>query len=1094
MSEKLSCRCYFADQSVSQYLVAFCFMMLFASPLAAQPALPQAVEASSLSILQDDASIKDVAYAEAQIAWAVGDRGVVWRSSNGGLHWKQISLPAGTENFSFESVQFLTDRVGWIAGGAVSSIGRVHHGIVLATMDGGAKWETISQGELPYLKQVQFFDLENGIAIGERTAKFPAGIMTTTDGGRTWQPLQAEKNSRWHAAAFFNNQAGLLVGDQGRQAVLSEGKLLPGGGNIGGLQAYHDVAVRADGNCWMIGDGGLVLKSTDYGVTWAPPAEGFAKELQNVTDFNCVDTQGSDIWITGSPGSVVWHSSDEGKTWEKQLTGNSAPLKSICFRDSEHGIAAGIFGRICVTNDGGRTWTEVRGANRRLACWSLHANRSRVPYSFLTKFSHENGYRSGVTITSRRDQGFDAYESQEECIYLEQAVMTAGGNHAQVDWRLPVSLPGLDRSPAQLADEFARLTDRKLPEVLLEHLVANIRTWRPSVILVDEAPSDDALTKLIHQALPEAVEVAKDPRRFPAHIEIGLEPWTVKKVVMERIQGRVGSIHQDTFELLPHLETTLDVATHKAMVKAYNKVPRIPANRSYEVLFLSDANVYSKSTIFNDLRLASDSEARRANPVLNKQDFDRLIEEARHRKMLSGMTNSLVGRPDGGAQLLAQLGEMLRPLSDEQAARQLSEIAFKYREESQWALAEQTYSQLIISYPNQPAAVEAMLWLVQYSTSAEMNWQRLRAVKASNTNSRTDKSMVLANFEEALKIAGKNATQTVFYNELNTLQSGVDSNSTPLIPTLGDSPGVLNGQGTGANQYDLELRRWHQNATNIVNDLSAAYPRLFQEDEMQFVVAALLRRRKQGRKADEIYGKYLQRLNDDDPWHVAAKGETYLLRPGALSPKPVITCKKAELAPILDGRLADPCWSAANELKLSDKGSTELFVGTDQGLTGNVQFVERKPIVMVSYDTEYLYLAASVPKHEKFQYDATQQAGRPRDADVGKHDYVSIQFDIDRDYSTYYKFDIDQRGWSRESCWDAWSYNPEWFIASDQDATTWSFEAAIPLKELLPSEFDANSVWAVGITRIVPGIAVQSWTNSGGEKPLAPRFGLMRFN
>ncbi len=1085
------------NNQLSNHCLLACSIISFGlmtGNLSAQDLSPQSPQGMFVSPLQDDATIKDVAFASAEILWAVGDHGVVWKSLDAGRTWNLVSVAPGMENFSFESVQFLTDRVGWIAGGAVSSVGRVHHGIVLATTDGGTTWNILSQAELPYLRQIHFSDLENGIAIGERTSKYSAGITSTNDGGQTWTPLQHEKNARWQSAAFFNDAAGLLVGDQGRQAVFSDGKILPGGGNIGGLQAFHDVAVRRDGTCWMIGDGGLVLHSSDYGVTWSPPNSDFSKDVRDITDFECVETKGSHIWISGSPGSVIWHSADDGMTWEKQLTGSSSPLKKIRFRDSQHGVATGLFGRICVTNNAGKTWNEMRGANRHLAFWALHGHKSRVPYSFLTRWSGEAGYRSGVTVTSRRDQGFDAFQSEEEQLYLEQAVLAAGGNQARIDWRLPVSLPGLDRDQDKLAEDFSRLTDRRLPEILLGTLVANIRMWKPEIILVDEAPSDDALTKLIQKALPQAVEFAKDPQQFPEQLAIGLEPWIVNKVVMERMAGRAGSMTLDLFEILPHLGTTLDVAVQQATSRAFDSEELRTSNRSYEVLYLPSNENYSKATIFNDLRIPANSAARRANPALTSQDFDRLIEEANHRRRVTAITKNLVNSPSGGTQLLAQLGEMLKPLSDEQAARQLAEMALKYREQSQWTMAEETYSQLIINYPNQPDALEAMLWLVKYSTSAEMNWQRLRAVNASNSNSRVDPAAVQANIQKALQIAGKNATQAGFYDEIRTLQRGVDNNATPLIPTLGNSVSVLNGTSPGANQYDLQLRRWHENATTIVNDISASYPRLFEDDEMQFVVAALLRRRQQGRKADEIYGKYLQRLNDDDPWHVAAKGETFLLRPGALSPKPVISCKKTELAPILDGKLIDPCWSNASELKLSERNSTDLFVDTDQGIKGSIQFIEREPIVMFSRDGEYLYLAASIPKHDKMKYDATQHAGRPRDSDLGKHDYIAIQFDVDRDYSTYYRFEIDQRGWTREACWDAWSYNPEWFVATEQDATSWSFEAAIPLKELLPSELNISNVWAVGVTRVVPGVTVQSWTNSGGEKPVAPRFGLMRFN
>lgn len=1050
---------------------------------------PASVTASPM---QDDATIHDLVLIGPGTGWAVGDRGAIWKTADGGHSWQFVHAAPHLEDYTLESVCFLTDRVGWIAGGTVSPVGRVDVGVILSTTDGGENWTILSGGQLPYLRKVQFFDFDNGIAIGERSVRYPSGMMTTTDGGQTWNPVYAEQNATWNDAEFFDRDIGLAVGDQGTQFNVANGRLFSGGGNIGGLQSLHDLSIQLSGDCWLVGDGALVLKSLDRGVSWTPPQSAFPEHLDEFTNFQCVEQRDGHVWLTGNPGSVIWHSADGGESWQQQFTGASTPLEVIRFSDTQHGVAAGALGRICMTSDGGKTWTNVRGGNRRLAVWGVHGHVQRVSLSFLTRWSREAGYRSAVTVASRRDVGSDAFFAKDQRIHLHHAVQVAGGNCASIDWRLPIAIAGLDRDHGKLLQEWSSLTDRRLPEVLLRSLVGQIRTWKPDVILLDEPPADDAVTKVIQQALPQAVAMAADPSRFPEQLGLGLAPWQVRKVAMERLVGNSGAIQQRAFEILPHVGTTLDVATLQAASRLLENIDAT-AMRSYEVLYLSPLETLSKSSILGDLKIAINSDARRIVPAIQAIDYDRLMEEARHRQTMTAISQQLIDSPEQGAQLLAQISEIVKPLSREQAARQLSDLALKFRTAGQWSLAEETYAQLIINYPDQPVALEAMLWLVEFSTSAEMNWQRLRAIRSTSTNIRTDPAIVQANFQEALKLAGKHATQAGFQKSLQGLQAGTEATTTQLVPTLGDSPAVLNGNASGANQYDLQLRRWQQTAATIVDDLSTAYPRLFEDDEMQFVVAALLRRRKQSRKADEIYDRYLQRLNDDDPWHVAAKGETFLIRPGAISPKPVVSCRQTESAPVLDGRLTDSCWSEASEIKLGGDTSSTLFVGAEKSSGGRVAFVDRQPIVMFARDAEYLYVAGSVPKSDAMIYAPTQLPGRPRDADVGKHDYVTIQFDIDRDYATYYRFDIDQRGWTREACWDAWSYNPEWFVACEQDTMTWSFEVAIPLLELIPSELNPRDVWAIGVTRVMPGTGVQSWTNSGGEQPLPPRFGFLRF-
>ncbi|WP_417849309.1 YCF48-related protein [Thalassoglobus sp.] len=1047
----------------------------------------------SVSPSQDDATLHDVTFVGNETGWAVGEKGAIWKTTNGGRSWTFIHAHPQLQSYTLESVHFLTNRVGWISGGTVSQVGRVHQGIVLATTDGGETWTVQSHNQLPYLRTIQFFDLDRGLAVGERTAKYPSGVMQTSDGGQTWTAIPANKNATWNEAAFFNGENGFVVGDEGAQSTFANGAIIAGGGQIGGLRAIRDISVDSTGSCWMVGDGALMLTSEDRGVSWSLPESRLPKEFGDFFDFSCVAQKGGHVWIAGSPGAVILHSPNGGQNWEVQSTGESAPLKSLHFSDEYHGIAVGMFGRICVTEDGGQTWKTVRGNNRRLAFWALHGHKSRVPLGFLTRWSREAGYRSAVTLTSRRDLGVDSHFARQDRVLLEQAVLVAGGNSAVIDWRLPVSLPGLDRDDDKLLDEWSSLTENRLQQVLLGNLVAQIRTWKPDVILLDEPPKDDAVTKLIHHSLPQAVEQAQDPNMYPEHFKVGLAPWSVKKVVMERAPGLKGSITQDNFEILPHLKTTLDVAEKQASSRLFKESDSTISNRGYEVLYLAAGLELSKGTLFGDLGISKDSDARRDVPSIRSIDYDRLIDEAKHRRTMTAVTQRMIDSPQQGAQLLAQLGEILKPLSDEQAAAQLANLALKYRESGQWKLAEETYSQLIIHYSREPAALDAMLWLVEYSTSAEMNWQRLRTINASNSQLQVDPTIVQANFQKALDVAARNATVAGFENEVRQLDSPLDGNSNPLVPTLGNSPALLNGDTTGANQYEMQLRRWQETAGLIVEDMSAAYPRLFEKDEIQFVVAALMRRRKQARRADEIYGRYLQRLNDDDPWHVAAKGEAYLIRPGAVSPKPVVSCKSTQLAPVLDGRITDLCWSEANEIQLGKEATEADFIGTEQARGGQVQIVERKPIVMFSHDQEYLYIGGTVPKSDEIEYSETEQAGRPRDADLGKHDYITIQFDIDRDYVTYYRFDVDQRGWTREACWDAWGYNPEWFVAAAQDATTWSFEIAIPIQELVASELNVNQTWALGVTRVIPGVGVQSWTNSGGETPLPPRFGFLRF-
>ena len=68
----------------------------------------------------------------------------------------------------------------------------------------------------------------------------------------------------------------------------------------------------------------------------------------------------SDAWAVGA-GGVILHSSDAGLTWSAQQSGTFADLDSVAFPDTEHGWACGglsdSINVLVTTSDGGTTWT-----------------------------------------------------------------------------------------------------------------------------------------------------------------------------------------------------------------------------------------------------------------------------------------------------------------------------------------------------------------------------------------------------------------------------------------------------------------------------------------------------------------------------------------------------------------------------------------------------------------------------------------------------------------------------------------------------------------------------------------------------------------
>src|SRR5262249_17029769 len=157
------------------------------------------------SPIEDDANLHDVQFVGNRQGGAVGDHGVIWHSEDGGESW---SLQASEVSCSLRSVCFLSDRVGWAAGGGTAPYSRHSYGVVVATSDGGRAWTPLvgppasaktsdvprksiaaqsgdqpgqRDAALPRIRWIKFFSRDDGVAVGEGTGVDPSGAFSTPD-------------------------------------------------------------------------------------------------------------------------------------------------------------------------------------------------------------------------------------------------------------------------------------------------------------------------------------------------------------------------------------------------------------------------------------------------------------------------------------------------------------------------------------------------------------------------------------------------------------------------------------------------------------------------------------------------------------------------------------------------------------------------------------------------------------------------------------------------------------------------------------------------------------------------------------------------
>lgn len=204
------------------------------------------------------------------------------------------------------------DRTCWLRDGTSPAPSLVYllceQGAVMVTTDGGATWSSRDTAATGHLRNIDFMDINHGVAVGDDGL-----LVTTGDGGKTWQVRKTGVKHHLLAVQF--------VGQSG----------------------------------WAGGFDGTILHSADGGATWEPQASATKEALEGM--FFLDANRG---WAVGWAGTIL-RTTDGGKTWVPSKTDAASwSLTAVYFRDAQNGWIAGFGGQILRSRDGGVTWTTLK--------------------------------------------------------------------------------------------------------------------------------------------------------------------------------------------------------------------------------------------------------------------------------------------------------------------------------------------------------------------------------------------------------------------------------------------------------------------------------------------------------------------------------------------------------------------------------------------------------------------------------------------------------------------------------------------------------------------------------------------------------------
>ena len=236
----------------------------------------------------------------------------------------------------------LLDVHGW--GERVLAVGERGH--ILLSTDGGKNWQQVAAPTRRTLTGVFLIDDQTTWAVGHQSV-----ILKSGDGGETWAKANAENDpeTAYLDILFLDAKTGFIVGSYGKFLSTSDG-------GERWVETKQDddphlshIIPAPDGGLWLTGEFGTVRRSGDRAKRWEPlatPYEG--------TFFGALPLAKGGAVVFGLRGNIF--RSEDGKAWKQVESPTQSLLHGgLALADGRLVLSAGA-GQLLVSADEGRTF------------------------------------------------------------------------------------------------------------------------------------------------------------------------------------------------------------------------------------------------------------------------------------------------------------------------------------------------------------------------------------------------------------------------------------------------------------------------------------------------------------------------------------------------------------------------------------------------------------------------------------------------------------------------------------------------------------------------------------------------------------------
>jgi len=246
---------------------------------------------------------------------------------------------------------FVDQNTGWVSGG---------NGVILKTTNGGINWFQQPSGVSKILQGIDAVDANVLYSVG-----YDETILKTTNGGNNWLAIRngpPMMGGSFFKVYFLNENTGWILRNNYIMRTLNG--CLTFDSTFVVFTFLRDIYFKDVSTGVLCGDGDLIMKSSDGGVTWIEitiPLYNF--ELPDFYRLTFIGTTG---WVVGRGssfgfGKLVYKTTNFGSSWD---TIARVPLLSgednysVFFSSLNTGYCGGTTGYIFKSTNGGINWIQ----------------------------------------------------------------------------------------------------------------------------------------------------------------------------------------------------------------------------------------------------------------------------------------------------------------------------------------------------------------------------------------------------------------------------------------------------------------------------------------------------------------------------------------------------------------------------------------------------------------------------------------------------------------------------------------------------------------------------------------------------------------